>query len=293
MIFPWCALGLRQCIGAQHRAGIVMLLCALAVAACHAPSAPQPSVEQDAMPLPSSSVPATPPTSSAHLGSPFAVASYDSAAALADVNDFNALIAPLPDVRRAEVTAWYKQYAADSMAFSSAAQWQWMRKLDYPAPDDVLRAASLSEARLRELALHGDIKANFFYLARLESEIARAGGLAALPIAEQTRLQGELTGSMDRALASGSPFAGYLFGGYYATLHGAEGAAVGSAAGLVWAAANGDTNAHLRNQRASMGFPGVSGVRTAEVYFDMVAAAARINPNFQFAMRRRDELLIP
>lgn len=293
MTLPWRTCRLRRCVATWHRAGIVALLCALPVTACHSPPAPQSSADRDGLPVSPTSGVAASPAGPAVSESPFAVAPYGAAAAAAAVSDFGVLLARLPERRQAEVKAWYDDYAAGSMAFSSAEQWQWMRKLEYPAPDDVLRAARLSEARLRELALHGDIKANFLYLARLESEIARAGGLAALPIAEQARLRAELTESMGRALASGSPFAGYLFGGYYATLHGAEGAAVGSAAGLVWAAANGDTNAHLRNQRASMGFPGVSGVRTAEVYFDMVAAAARINPNFQFAMRTRDELLIP
>jgi hypothetical protein len=175
----------------------------------------------------------------------------------------------------------------------SRAQWQWMQQHDYPTPDDVLRASTMSKAELRDLATHGDTKANFFYLARLLDDYAQASKAFAAPSPNKTRLRTEMSASMNRALASGSAFAGHMYGGYYAALHGKKAVGVGTVAGIAWADNLGDSNALFLNPQAARGFPGVSAVKAAEAYFDMFAAAARLNPYFRSAYRGRGEPTIP
>lgn len=273
----------------RFTAGIVLLFTAI-LAACHAPQPPQQT---------SAAAPSARPTTAGatrdalNPASPFAVAPTGAAAAMSDANNFNALIAKYPPAQQAQVKTWYQTHAVGATTFTSNAQWQWMRRHNYPTPDDILRASLMSDQQLRDLALRGDAKANFLYLARLADETTRIGGLAALPGRQQHRLKAELSASMDQALASGSAFAGYMFGDYYAALNGAEFAGTGRATGLIWADGFGDSNAIFHSPQALMGFPGVSGVRAAEVYFDMFAAAARVNPYFLNSGHIKGDLFIP
>ncbi len=269
---------------------VAAVLCALALAACQSSQGPEVPA---ANPAPSAST-----TPAMHAGvathpSPFASKHASSAAATAGAKNFDALLARYPQDQRKRINAWFHKHASDSMTFTSNAQWQWMQQHDYPTPDDVLKASRMSEAQLRKLAATGDTKANFFYLARMLDNLAQAGGLAALPGRKRAQVRAELTASMDLALASGSAFAGYLFGDYYAALHGSDARGVGTAAGLTWVSSMGDSNGPMHNRRMAMGFPGVSGPRAAEVYFDMFAAAARVNPYFLKTRSSKGELLMP
>lgn len=208
-----------------------------------------------------------------------------TAMAMERADSFGALLARYPEAQRAQVKDWYAQHAAGSMAFTSNAQWQWMRQHDYPTPDDVLRATNMSDAQLRELAVQGDTKANFFYLARLLDD-------AAQPSSDKARVEAEMKATMDRALASGSAFAGYMYGDYYAAIQGSNAHSVGMAAGLIWAFDAGDVRAEFAPETL-MGFPGVPVARAAGAYFDMVAAAARANPYFLDIKRGRGNSSMP
>lgn len=264
------------------------VLCICTMAACQSPQAPQPAVTE----LPSEvSTSATAESGATHQDSPFVTTSMGAAATGAE--NYNDLLKRYPLTKQAQIKAWYAKHAAGSMTFTSNAQWQWMRQHDYPTPDDVLLASMMSEAQLRDLATQGDTKANFFYLARLLDDYAQANEVSAATSRSKTQLRAELSASMYRALASGSAFAGYMFGDYYAVLHSKNLAGVGVAAGLVWADSLGDSNAVLHNRQAAMSFPGVSGVQAAEAYFDMFSAAARTNPYFQDARRGRGKPSIP
>lgn len=275
---------------ATFRAAIAAVSCTLALTACHSPEVSQATAANSA----STASPANAPQlGTAPQGSPFAPNPAGAAARAAGADNYGKLLQRYPDAQKVKIKGWYASHAIHSMSFTSNAQWQWMQQHDYPTPDDVLLASRMTKAQLRDLAMHGDTKANFFYLARLLDDVAEAGGSSMLAGHKQTHVQAELTWSMDRALASGSAFAGYMFGNYYAALHGKAAAGVGMAAGLTWADSFGDSRAISNNQMAAMGFPGVSGVRAAEVYFDMFAAAARVNPYFLNARRGRGELFIP
>lgn len=269
---------------------LMAALCTFALAACHSPQTPQSAATER---LPAAPEPAPAQSGTAHQRSPFVTTTAGTAAVAAGADNYKDLLKRFPEAKQAQIKAWYAQYAAGSMSFTSNAQWQWMQKHDYPTPDDVLRASSISETQLRELATHGDVKANFFYLARLLEDHAQADEASAAPSHDKARLQTEMTASMDRALASGSAFSGYLFGSYYTALHGREGSGIGTATGLLWADTLGDSNGPFHNQQMAMGFPGVSGVRVAEVYFDMFTAAARVNPYFLNARHGQGGLFIP
>lgn len=273
---------------APLRTAVAVAICMFALAACDSPQTPQSPVTQGETAT-SASTGAQPGTR--YQNSPFATAPAGTAAAVAGADNYQGLLKRYPQAKQALIEAWFHQHAAGSMAFRSNAQWQWMQQHDYPTPDDVLRASTMPEAQLRELAAEGDTKANFFYLARLLDDFTR-GAASAASSRDMPRLQTEMTASMDRALASGSAFAGYLFEGYYAALHGEQTSGIGKAAGLIWADSFGDSNAVFLNQQAAMNFPGVSGVRAAEVYFDMFAAAAHANPHFLNARRGKGDLSI-
>lgn len=260
------------------------------MAACQSPQAPQSTVTKLSS---EASTSATAQPGAAHQGSPFVTTSMGAAAAAAGAENYKDLLKRYPQTKQAQIKTWYAKHAAGSMTFTSNAQWQWMRQHDYPTPDDVLRASMMSEAQLRDLAAQGDTKANFFYLARLLDGYAQANKVSAAPSQNKTRLRAELSTSMYRALASGSAFAGYMFGDYYAALHSKNVAGVGVAAGLVWADSLGDSNAVLHSRQAAMSFPGVSGVQAAKAYFDMFSTAARINPYFQDARRGHGKPSIP
>lgn len=263
--------------------------CTFALAACHSPETSQATA---AKPASTASAVTFSQLGTAPQASPFTPNPAGAAALAAGADNYGKLLQRYPAAQQTKIKAWYASYAADSMSFRSNAQWQWMRQHDYPTPDDVLRASAMSQAQLRDLAAHDDTKANFFYLARLVDDYTQANVASTARSQNDTRLQAEMSASMNRALASGSAFTGYMYGAYYAALHGAKSAEIGRACGLMWAWSSGDGRVMSINQMA-MGFPGVSGARIAETSFDMFAAAAHTNPYFLKARHGRGKLLIP
>lgn len=269
---------------------LVVALCTTILPACHPPQTPSTDA---------ASSPAEPLTAAlAKHGitprpSPFAFHSATAAASAVSVTHFEELLQHYPLAQQRTIKAWYASHAADSMSFHTDAQWKWMQQRDYPTPDDVLRASTMTEVQLRILAMQGDTKANFFYLARLIDDYAQTDRSRPLLDQSKDRLRVEMSASMSRALASGSAFAGYMFGGYYAALHGKATADIGNAAGLAWVDSFGDSRPVFTNRQMALGFPGVSGVSVAEVYFDMFASAARLNPYFMNTYRGQGEALMP
>lgn len=272
-------------------AAIIAVACMVTLPACHAPqSAKSPETDH----APTAQPAATSQLGTTTLKSPFTpILRGTTAVTVPSVRSFRDVISQYPASEKAQIIDWYALHAAGSMTFDSSAQWQWMQEHGYPTPGDVLRASSISDARLHELAIQGDTKANFFYLARLLDDDAQA--LASSTAIDPSRVlrHSELTASMDRALASGSAFAGYMFDNYYATLHGKNMANVGMAAGLSWVDTLGDPNGPFHSGQMAIGFPGVSGVHAAEVYFDMFATAARMNPAFMNTYGGRGESSMP
>lgn len=260
------------------------IVSALAIGACHAPQPPQTGLLQRASADDSAQRPVV------RTESPFV---SRQPATTRDAASFMQLLEGYPEAQQTVIKTWYAKYAPAAMAFTSNAQWQWMQQRDYPTPDDVLRAAGMSDDELRELAIHGDLKADYFHLARLLDASAQRRNASMLPGQSGQDLEQEMTGSMNRALASGSAFAGYLYGAYYTSLHGDGSAQVGAACGFAWARSRGDARATFTNPGFSTGFAGASGVAAAENYYDMIAAAARINSNFLSAYRGRGDPLIP
>lgn len=265
-------------------AATAIALCTLALAACDSPQTPVTETASTTPTSASTQQGATPATS------PFAIEL--TAAKAVSVDDYGELLRRYPAAQQRQIKVWYERYAPESMAFLSSAQWRWMQQHGYPTPDNVLRASAMTDVQLRELATHGDTTANFFYLGRLLDDYTQAKETLGAPSPHEARLRAELSASMQRALASGSAFSGYMYGPYYAALHGEKAAGVGRAAGLTWADSFGDGRAVSKYPMAA-GFPGVSSARVAEVYFEMFAAAARINPYFLNARRGHGELLIP
>lgn len=231
-----------------------------------------------------------PPDRIGHQISPFAAKS--AAVTAAPVGTYAALLQPFAPAQQTIITAWYASHAMESMNFRSDAQWRWMSAHDYPTADDVLRASAMTEAQLRNLAIHGDTKANFFYLAHLLDKLAQADGVATVPSQYKAELRAEAVASMDRALGSGSAFAGFMFGNYYARLHGYKMKALGDLCGLAWAGAAGDTRTpNLSSAQARLA--GVSGMQAAELSFDMFRAATRSNPHFLNARHAYGEPIMP
>lgn len=218
-----------------------------------------------------------------------------AAKSITAASNYSDLLQQYSPAQQTTIKDWYARYAMGSLDFDSSAQWLWMRQHGYPTPDDVLRAATMSTAQLRNLAVSGDTKANFFYLARLldGKNNAQVSGVSGTQDRNEILLLSEMSESMSRALASGSAFAGYMFASYYVTLHDVDAVGVGRAAGLTWADSFGDSRLVFTNRGMTMGFPGVSGVRTAEAYFDMFAAAARANSYFLNARQGQGDLSIP
>lgn len=266
------------------------VLCTFALAACHSQQGSHGPIH------PKSSAIALASTSSQY-GDTYRSSPFESkaSAVTSTATNYRDLLQHYSEAQQMKINAWYTRYATGSMKFESSAQWQWMQQHGYPTPDDVLRASAMPEQQLHDLAVRGDLKANFFYLARLldGEDFTPSNDASSPPSQSKTSSRAKMSASMGRALASGSAFAGYMFGNYYAALHNQSVAGIGGAAGLTWADSMGDSRLVFTDREMAMGFPGVSGVHTAEVYFDMFATAARANPYFLNAKRGRGELFIP
>lgn len=170
----------------------------------------------------------------------------------ARANSFANLLRELDPQEQAKVHGWYRRLGTPSMNDATPAQVAWMQARNYPMPADIARADSMSTADLKTAADTGNPTAQNLYLARLLVEYHRVYGSINGPSdparyrdPNRRLLLHEINRSMPEILASGSPFAGYLFAARYRLMY-PENTATNAAtqlAGLVWASKFGDTRA--------------------------------------------------
>lgn len=122
----------------------------------------------------------------------------------------------------------------------------WMREHHYPMPEDIALASSMSDAELKAAADRNDVTAQFLYLARmLDRYAAYAGGGVPYDSFGRQRILVEIGHALRQSLASGSPYAGYLYAAKDRLMHpgDVESNAASQLAGLLWASKFGDTRA--------------------------------------------------
>lgn len=162
-------------------------------------------------------------------------------------DSFASLMRALKSQEQIQVREWYETIGAPSMDDATPAQIAWMQARHYPMPADIARAKSMSTTDLKAAASTGDTTASILYAARLLKEYNTRIS-AGMPYSNPTqgRLAREAAGLMPRILASGSPFAGYLFAARYRLMYPRNTAtnAATQLAGLVWASKFGDTRAN-------------------------------------------------
>lgn len=166
---------------------------------------------------------------------------------------FAALMGDLKASQQNLVREWYRRFGGPPMGEATPAQVAWMQARGYPMPADISRAESMSEAELRTAANSGDTAAEILYVSHLLSEYNRIYGSVKGTIdparyrdPNRIRLLDEIARMMPRVLASGSPYAGYLYAAKERMAHpdDLESNAASLLAGLVWASKLGDTRAN-------------------------------------------------
>lgn len=169
-----------------------------------------------------------------------------------NTRSFAALMRELKPQERVDVREWYHRIGGPSMDSATPAQVAWMQARHYPMPADIARAASMSESELKAAAGTGDTTARILYVARLLDEYNRLYGSINGPSdpvryrdPNRFRLLDQINVMMPQILASGSPYAGYLYAARdRLTNPGDKVSNAGSRlAGLVWASKLGDTRA--------------------------------------------------
>lgn len=192
---------------------------------------------------------------------------------------FAALLHRLPAAQQASVREWYERMGAPSMQGATAAQVAWMRARGYPMPDDIARAAAMSDAELRATANHGNTTARVLLVARqMQSFAARMESTGGYTRWETSALPDVIL-QMRELLGSGSPFAGYLYAAKARIMHprNEEGVASSEVAGLVWASKFGDTRASLLLNDPRLQAANAAGA-TIEMS-SMLSIALQVNPN--------------
>lgn len=153
----------------------------------------------------------------------------------------------LPANEQTRVSDWYRRIGGPPMDDATPAQFAWMRARNYPMPEDIARAAAMSDAELKAAAGAGNTIAKMLYCARLLDQF-HAREAAGAPFGDPIlmRLLSEISLLMPEILGSGSPYAGYLYAAKSRLMHprNDEGNAADLLAGLVWAGKFGDTRAY-------------------------------------------------
>lgn len=173
-------------------------------------------------------------------------------AATVQTQSFASLMQALPAKERILVSAWYEWLGGPSMDTATPAQVAWMEARHYPMPADIARAALLSESELKAAAATGDTLSGILYVARMLDNYNRVYDSVNGPSdparyrdPDRLRLLVEVDQTMRQLLASGSPFAGYLYAAKSRLMYPRDGELAASAkvAGLIWASKFGDTRA--------------------------------------------------
>lgn len=159
---------------------------------------------------------------------------------------FATLMQALPAPQQSRVRDWYERIGAPSMEAATAKQIAWMQARGYPMPADIAGAATMTTAELKTEAALGHPTAQALYLAHLLDQYHDV--LAAnVPFKNHHRIELvlEIFQAMRRELATGSPYAGYLYAASSRLMYpgNVEHNASARLAGLVWAVKFGDTRA--------------------------------------------------
>lgn len=113
---------------------------------------------------------------------------------------------------RLVMNEFYSKFDQDALAFNSPEQYDWLVKNGYPMPEDVVAGYKMSIDDLGKLVDQGNVKASYFYLMR-EIYKQDSGGL--LDKLNKSGYDSEWSARYSNAeqvvMASGSPFAGYIF----------------------------------------------------------------------------------
>lgn len=191
---------------------------------------------------------------------------------------FTALIQELPLPQQRRVLQWYERIGVPTMENVTAEQVAWMEQRGYPMPAEIARAEVKSDAELKAEADTGDAIARTLYVDRLLDEYGRRtdarGSGDGLPL----RLIDGIGQAMPQILATGSPFAGYLYAAQARTMSAGDPNAVaaGQLAGLVWANQFGDSRAAILMKTPTI--QAVDPWTAAVVMNSMLSDAIRENP---------------
>jgi hypothetical protein len=139
------------------------------------------------------------------------------------VRTFDDLLDTHDSLERTRLEDFNQRYA-DAIAFGSQEELDWLASNGYPLPAEILEAAAMSLAELREIAEGGNEKAEFLYFARLNEQLARARDRHAGAGLDPTTL-GESREYMEAFVAAdvyrrriadnASPFTGYVLARFY------------------------------------------------------------------------------
>lgn len=139
------------------------------------------------------------------------------------VRTFDDLLNTHDSLERTRLEDFNQRYA-DAIAFGSQEELDWLASNGYPLPAEILEAAAMSLAELREIAEGGNEKAEFLYFDRLNEQLARARDRHAGAGLDPTTL-GESREYMEAFVAAdvyrrriadnASPFTGYALARFY------------------------------------------------------------------------------
>lgn len=160
---------------------------------------------------------------------------------------FAGLMQELKPREQTQVQDWYRRIGGPPMDAVTPVQIAWMQARHYPMPADIARAASMSMAELKAEAGTGNTTAQILYAAHLLTKYS--AGLSAhvpYPNKAQIHTQIEIDQILPQILASGSPYAGYVYAARKRLMSPNDEPAVAAAqlAGLVWATKFGDVRAN-------------------------------------------------
>jgi len=136
---------------------------------------------------------------------------------------FDDLLNTYDSLERSRLEHFNRQYD-DVITFGSQEEFDWLASNGYPLPAEILGAAAMSLAELREIAEGGDEKAEFLYFDRLNQELARArdrhtgAGLDPATVGESREYMEAFVAAdtyRRRIADNASPFTGYALARFY------------------------------------------------------------------------------
>ena len=136
---------------------------------------------------------------------------------------FEDLLNTYDSLARTRLEDFNRRYG-DVIAFGSQEELDWLASNGYPLPAEILEAAAMSLAELREIAEGGDEKAEFLYFDRLNQELTRSrdrhagAGLDPGTVGESREyMEAFVAADMyrRRIADNASPFTGYALARFY------------------------------------------------------------------------------